>query len=103
MQAVDRAYRIGQQKPVTVHRILIAKTVEDRIIDLQNHKRGVIEAALNEDASRGIGRLGQRELIYLFNGQAGQRETASRPAVPLGLHNPNRDSSRSPSPFRPDF
>jgi hypothetical protein len=98
MQAVDRAHRIGQQKPVAVHRILIAKTVEDRIIDLQNQKREVIEAALDENASRGIGRLGQRELIYLFNGGAGERETVSRPAIPLGFRAPDRDSSPSPSP-----
>jgi hypothetical protein len=84
MQAVDRAHRIGQQKPVKVHRILVEKTVEDRIIELQNKKRQLVEAALDEKASRGLGRLGQQELIYLFNGGA-ERETAPRPAVSLGL------------------
>jgi|SRR5277367_495024 superfamily II DNA or RNA helicase len=34
-QAIDRIHRIGQQKPVTVHRIVIAQTVEDRILALQ--------------------------------------------------------------------
>jgi hypothetical protein len=84
MQAIDRAHRIGQQKPVKVHRILVEKTVEDRIIDLQNQKRRVVEAALDEKASQGLGRLGRQELIYLFNGGA-ERETAPRPAYVPGL------------------
>ena len=44
MQAVDRAHRIGQQKPVKVHRILVESTVEDRIIVLQNRTRKLVEA-----------------------------------------------------------
>jgi SNF2 family DNA or RNA helicase len=36
MQAIDRIHRIGQVKPVTVHRIVIAQTVEDRILALQD-------------------------------------------------------------------
>ncbi len=84
MQAVDRAHRIGQQKPVKVHRILVQNTVEDRIIDLQNRKRKLVEAALDEKASQGLGRLGRQELIYLFNG-GGERETAPRPAYVPGL------------------
>src|ERR1700735_4806892 len=70
MQAVDRAHRIGQQKPVKVHRILVENTVEDRIIDLQNSKRKLVETALDEKASKGLGRLGRQELMYLFNGGA---------------------------------
>lgn len=31
-QAIDRAHRIGQKRPVQVHRILVENTVEDRII-----------------------------------------------------------------------
>jgi hypothetical protein len=84
MQAVDRAHRIGQQKPVKVHRILVEKTVEDRIIELQNNKRKLVEAALDEKASQGLGRLGRDELIYLFNGN-GERETAARQPYPLAL------------------
>lgn len=82
---MDRAHRIGQLKPVTVHRILIGKTVEDRIIELQKRKREVIDAALDENASRGIGRLGRQELIYLFNGPADVRETAPRPVPQSNL------------------
>lgn len=66
MQAVDRAHRIGQQREVEVHRILIAGTVEDRIIELQEKKRALVESALDEKASASVGRLGVRELAFLF-------------------------------------
>lgn len=65
-QAIDRAHRIGQRLPVQVHRVLVPNTVEDRIIALQEKKRAVIEGALDEKASQSIGRLGTRELAFLF-------------------------------------
>lgn len=68
MQAVDRAYRIGQQKPVQVHRLLVEGTVEDRIADLQEQKRKFVDAALDEGESKSLGRLSTRDLQRLFNG-----------------------------------
>lgn len=65
-QAVDRAHRIGQRRPVEVHRILIADTVEDRILALQEQKRQLIESALDEGALNRVSRLGPRELRFLF-------------------------------------
>ena len=66
MQAVDRAHRIGQQNPVQVHRILVKGTVEDRILQLQDQKRSLVEAALDEGESRNLGRLSTKELAFLF-------------------------------------
>ncbi|ETI23878.1 hypothetical protein G647_05685 [Cladophialophora carrionii CBS 160.54] len=87
-QAADRCYRIGQQRPVTIHRVLIGQddlqdgnsltadgaprdpavgyTVEDRILNLQEKKRRLVETALDESAGRQVSRLGVRELGYLF-------------------------------------
>lgn len=65
-QAIDRAHRIGQTRPVKVHRILVKETVEDRIIELQEKKRALISEALDEKASQNIARLGVQELAYLF-------------------------------------
>lgn len=83
-----------------VHRILVKGTVEDRIIDLQNKKRKVIEAALDEKASAGLGRLGRDELVYLFNGGNGEeRQTLARPALTFGtglLDTPSPTPSGSP-------
>jgi hypothetical protein len=67
-QAIDRAYRIGQMRPVQVHRLLVPDTVEDRILALQEKKKELIETALDENAARNMSRLGVRELGYLFVG-----------------------------------
>ncbi|KAF7865226.1 hypothetical protein EAF04_006203 [Stromatinia cepivora] len=66
MQAVDRAYRIGQMKSVQVHRILIKDTVEDRIMALQKQKKELVESALDEGAMKTVGRLDERQLAFLF-------------------------------------
>ena len=66
MQAVDRAYRIGQQNEVQVHRILIKGTVEDRIIELQEQKRKLVDSALDEGANKSLGRLDVGQLAFLF-------------------------------------
>lgn len=65
-QAIDRAHRIGQLRDVHIHRILVEKTVEDRILDLQEKKRELIEGALDEKARKNVSRLGTQELAYLF-------------------------------------
>jgi SNF2 family DNA or RNA helicase len=38
-QATDRAHRIGQTKPVFVHDLIAAGSVEERMLGLQRHKR----------------------------------------------------------------
>ena len=65
-QAIDRAHRIGQMKEVYVHRLLIANTVEDRIVELQDKKRELISGALDEGGTLNVSRLNTRELAYLF-------------------------------------
>ena len=45
-QASDRAYRIGQKKPVTVYRLIAAGTIEEKIIDLHAVKRNMADALL---------------------------------------------------------
>ncbi len=45
-QASDRAYRIGQQKPVTIYRIIAADTIEEKIIALHKTKKNMADALL---------------------------------------------------------
>jgi SNF2 family DNA or RNA helicase len=45
-QATDRAYRIGQDKPVQVHRLIAEGTLEDRIAELLEKKRDLAEAVV---------------------------------------------------------
>ncbi|KAI1142039.1 hypothetical protein F5Y05DRAFT_213007 [Hypoxylon sp. FL0543] len=65
-QAIDRTHRIGQKKNVTVHRILIAGTVEDRICKLQEQKRELVTTALSEEGAKGVSQLTLRQLRGLF-------------------------------------
>ncbi|XP_056168840.1 helicase-like transcription factor CHR28 isoform X2 [Syzygium oleosum] len=66
-QAIDRAHRIGQTRPVTVSRITIKDTVEDRILALQEEKRKMVASAFGEDQGGGAAtRLTVEDLKYLF-------------------------------------
>jgi hypothetical protein len=63
-QAADRAHRIGQQRPVFVHRLVAKDTVEERIVALQERKRGIADAALG-DADQ-AGGLTREDLLALL-------------------------------------
>ncbi|KAE8371299.1 SNF2 family N-terminal domain-containing protein [Aspergillus bertholletiae] len=65
-QAVGRVHRIGQRRPVHVHRILVPDTVEDRILDLQDKKRQLIERVLDDRVDVQPVRLGNTDFAYLF-------------------------------------
>jgi SNF2 family DNA or RNA helicase len=52
-QAADRAYRIGQDKPVFVHKLIARNTIEERVIEMQQVKRELYEMAI-EGGSVGI-------------------------------------------------
>lgn len=65
-QAQDRAYRIGQFKPVTVYRILVGETVEDRIMELQKKKKELIESAMDEKGRNFVSGLNRQEIGMLF-------------------------------------
>ncbi|MDR1222479.1 MAG: DEAD/DEAH box helicase [Tannerella sp.] len=45
-QASDRAYRIGQLRPVTVYRLVAKQTIEEKIIQLHSTKRDLAESLL---------------------------------------------------------
>lgn len=51
-QATDRAHRIGQTKPVFVHKLACTGTIEDRILELQKHKSALVEALLSEETTK---------------------------------------------------
>jgi SNF2 family DNA or RNA helicase len=48
-QASDRAHRIGQDRVVTVYKLITRGTVEEKILSLQNRKRAVIGGVLEND------------------------------------------------------
>ena len=50
-QAIDRAHRIGQTKPVIAYRLVARDTVEERILSLQDKKRALADSILAGDES----------------------------------------------------
>ena len=47
-QASDRAHRIGQERPVTVYRLISVGTIEEKIIRLHQNKRSMADALLQD-------------------------------------------------------
>jgi superfamily II DNA or RNA helicase len=45
-QASDRAHRMGQQRPVTIYRLVARGTIEEQIVDLHHHKRDLADSLL---------------------------------------------------------
>ncbi|MHB1712827.1 MAG: DEAD/DEAH box helicase, partial [Acidimicrobiales bacterium] len=65
-QASDRAWRIGQDKPVQVHRLVTEGTIEDRIATLLESKRQLAESVVG--AGEGwISELNDSELVELVS------------------------------------
>ena len=50
-QAIDRAHRIGQERPVFANRLVARGTVEEKILDLQQTKRDLADAVIQADKS----------------------------------------------------
>ena len=46
-QATDRAHRIGQQRPVTVYRLVAEGTIEEQILSLHADKRELVAGVLD--------------------------------------------------------
>ncbi|MCB0324914.1 MAG: DEAD/DEAH box helicase [Bdellovibrionales bacterium] len=70
-QAADRAHRIGQERPVLIHRLIVKETVEENILKLQETKRALADAILEGgDASGGLTRDDLR-LLFQQPGRPG--------------------------------
>jgi SNF2 family DNA or RNA helicase len=63
-QASDRAHRIGQQRPVTVYRLVTKGTIEEKIVKLHQEKRDLAGSLL--DGSDISGKISAEELMRLI-------------------------------------
>ncbi|MDU6152155.1 MAG: DEAD/DEAH box helicase [Actinomyces urogenitalis] len=68
-QAVDRAHRIGQDKPVMVYRMVAADTIEDKVMALKEKKAGLFAKVVEGSAE--LGQPGHGETGAGERGQAG--------------------------------
>ena len=64
-QATDRAHRIGQQKPVTVYKLLAKDSVEEKIQQLQERKLDLADEIIGGEAVS-FSSLSKEELLELI-------------------------------------
>jgi SNF2 family DNA or RNA helicase len=65
-QASDRAHRIGQERPVTIYRLVLKGTLEAKIVSLHARKRDLADRLLEDTG--GAVRLDAAELLRLLRG-----------------------------------
>ena len=51
MQATDRTHRIGQDKPVFVYKLIARDSVEEKILQLQEKKKALVEQLISTESS----------------------------------------------------
>lgn len=71
-QATDRAYRIGQKRPVFVYNLIVAGSVEEQMLQLQRRKRFLATSILEGGNSAGL-ELSADDVDGLFAPLGGQR------------------------------
>lgn len=64
-QAIDRAHRIGQDKKVVAVRLICPNTIEEKILQLQETKRELVDNLIHSDASI-LKSLTSRDLLALL-------------------------------------
>ena len=64
-QASDRAHRIGQDKQVTVYKLITSGTVEENVLQLQKGKRKLLEQVFEESEAANLS-LGVNDLRDLI-------------------------------------
>jgi superfamily II DNA or RNA helicase len=67
-QAADRAHRIGQKKRVTVRRLLMRHTVEEKMMELKARKAALYAALLGEAEGRGTAAITREDFLRLLEG-----------------------------------
>ncbi|CAB3407747.1 unnamed protein product [Caenorhabditis bovis] len=65
-QACDRIYRMGQKKPVSIHRLVTKDTIEERVIDLQTKKLEMANNVL-EGSAKKMNKLTMADIAFLFD------------------------------------
>ena len=64
-QATDRAYRIGQNKNVLIHKFICLGTVEERIDQFIERKKSLFDHFFKSDKEINFSKLSDQEIINL--------------------------------------
>jgi SNF2 family DNA or RNA helicase len=65
-QAIDRAHRIGRTRAVLAYRLIARHTVEEKVVELQERKRGLADAVLSSSSGQQAGSYSMDDLEALF-------------------------------------
>ena len=66
-QAIDRIYRIGQERPVEITRFVMQGSIEDRMLKLAERKRDVYEGALAKKSAADLRKIQWENMSSLFS------------------------------------
>ena len=66
-QASDRAHRIGQKRPVTIYRLVVKDSIEEKIVGLHKEKRDLADSLLT--GSDMSGKISTSELLKLLKNE----------------------------------
>lgn len=64
-QATDRVHRIGQTRPVTILRLIMKDTVEEKVLNLQEIKKDIYENII--EGNGGASSLSEEDIRYLLS------------------------------------
>ena len=65
-QAIDRTHRIGQTKNIFAYRLICKDTLEEKMLQLQEHKRALASDLVSDDTAM-MKRLTKDDIAFLFS------------------------------------
>lgn len=74
-QARERAWRIGQEKPVTIYRLMTAGTIEEKIYHRQIFKQFLVDRVLKDPKQRRFFKSSDLHELFTFNDESDNKKT----------------------------